>query len=196
MNRTTRRAYAARRFTLPAILAAWAAALCFTGCGGGNASDENAKAAVPVEHSETLPVGTAMVGALQQGISTGESKVGEKVRLQTLDDVRLSDLTVIPAGARIDGEITELHKAERIKQHASVTMGFTQLVTPDGRSYDITCQPLRLKGTEKKGVVHEVLETSAAVVTKGHQIELPEGQKLKVTLAAPVTIVVKPAPAS
>jgi hypothetical protein len=177
---------------------AMVASLLVAGCGGKGASDEKAAPAPVAEVAKplTLPVGTAFVAALQQAISTGESKVGDKVRLQTLDDVRASDVVVVPAGARIDGEITELHKAERIKQHAELTLSFTQLMTPDGKTYDVTCQSFHLKGTEKKGVVHEVLETSAAVVTKGHQIELPEGQKIKVTLTAPVTVDVKPMPAS
>ncbi len=198
MNPTERRPRAARRFAVIAILTAGAAlaAMGWSGCGRGESSGEKAKPVVEVEKSETLPVGTAMTGALQQAISTGESLVGEKVRLQTLEDVRANDVVVVPAGTRIDGSITALHKAERIKQRAELTIRFTQLMTPDGKVYDAAFQPFRLKSTEKKGVVHEVLETSAAVVTKGHQIELPEGQKIKVTLAAPVTIVVRPMPAS
>jgi hypothetical protein len=145
----------------------------------------------PSETTATLNPGTSFVAALQEPISTGENKVGDKVRFQTVEDVRAVGMILVPAGSRIDGAITQLHKAERIKQHAELTLGFTQLVMPDGKAYDISCAPFHLKTQERKGIVHDVLETGAAVVTKGHQIELPPGQQIRISLSAPVKITVK-----
>jgi hypothetical protein len=52
------------------------------------------------------------------------------------------------------------------------------------------------KGDIGKGAaVGAAVGTGVAVATKGKQIVLPAGQKIKVTLDGPVTIVVKPAAA-
>jgi hypothetical protein len=165
------------------------AALLLAGC--RKEASEAKTPPPPTQTFATLIPGTSFVAALQEPVSTGENKVGDKVRLQTIDDVRAAGVTVVPAGSRIDGVITELHKAERIKQHAELTLAFTQLVLPDGKAYDISCTPFHLKAQEKKGIVHDVLETGAAVITKGHQIELAQGQQIKVSLSSSVKVAVK-----
>ncbi|MBI4364962.1 MAG: hypothetical protein HY568_05990, partial [Candidatus Latescibacteria bacterium] len=48
----------------------------------------------------------------------------------------------------------------------------------------------------KGAAVGAVLGTGVAVATKGNQIVLPAGQKLKVTLDTPVAIKLKAAPAA
>ena len=207
--------YRAWACTALAAVALWAA-----GCG-----QQQQSATAEKEKSETLTSGTDLVGELQNTIDTGHNKVGDKVALRTVEDVRVNEVTVVPAGATINGEVTHIDPAGRIAGGAELTMRFTELVTPDGKSYPISATPLRLqgKGDAKKSAlqvgggavaggilggilggkggigkgaaVGAVVGTGVAVATKGKQIVLPAGQKIKVTLDGPVTIVVKPVPA-
>jgi len=137
--------------------------------------------------------------------------------------VRVNEMTVVPAGATINGEVTHLDSAGRIGGGAQVTLRYTELVMPDGKSYAISAAPLRLEGKgdakesaleigggavaggilggiiggsddiAKGAVAGAVVGTGVAIATKGDQIVLPAGQKVKVTLDGPVTIVTKPA---
>jgi hypothetical protein len=204
-----------RAFTAAALLAVLAGA----GCGKSTAEAD-------LEKSETVLAGTTFVGSLQSTISTGENHVGDKVAVRTLEDVRVNEMTVVPAGATINGEVTHIDGAGRIAGGAELTLRFTELVMPDGKSYAISATPFRLKGKSegkssalqigggavaggvlggvlggkddiaKGAAAGAIIGTGVAVATKGDQIVLPAGQKMQVTLDAPVTIVTKPAVAS
>jgi len=174
------------------------------------------------EKSETLTAGTEFVASLQNTIDTGKNKVGENITLSTLEPVRVNAMDVVPAGSTIKGEITHIDPAGRIAGGAELTLRFTELVMPDGKSYAISCDPFRLtgKGEAKSSAVQigggaaagaivggllggkddigkgaaagAIIGTGVAIATKGDQIILPAGQKMRVSLNAPVTVVTKP----
>jgi hypothetical protein len=103
-----------------------------------------------------------------------------------------------------------------------MTLRFVELVTPDGASYPIACEPFVLKGKgdakesaaeigggavvggivggiaggkddiAKGAAIGAVLGTGVAVATKGDQIVLPAGQQLSVTISSPVAVKMKP----
>jgi len=186
------------------------------GCSG----QQNAEA--EKEKSETLTAGTEFVASLQSTIDTGKNKVGENISLSTLEPVRVNAMDVVPAGSTIKGEITHIDPAGRIAGGAELTLRFTELVMPDGKSYAISCDPFRLtgKGEAKSSAVQigggaaagailggiiggkddigkgaaagAIIGTGVAIATKGDQIVLPAGQRMKVALNAPVTVVTKP----
>jgi hypothetical protein len=204
----------AAAFTALAIVALWGA-----GCG-------QQQAVADKEKSETLLAGTEFVAALQNTIDTGKNKVGDKVTLRTVEDVKVNEMAVVPVGSTINGEVTHIDPAGRIAGGAELTIRYTELVMPDGKSYPISAAPLRLqgKGNAKKSAlevgggavaggivggilggkgdigkgaaVGAVVGTGVAVATKGDQIVLPAGQKIKVALDGPVTIVTRPGSAS
>ena len=174
------------------------------------------------EKSETLIAGTEFVGSLQNTIDTGKNKVGENISIRTLEPVRVNAMDVVPAGATINGEITHIDPAGRVAGGAELTLRFTELVLPDGKSYAISCDPFRLTGKgegkssalqigggaaagaligglvggkddiAKGAAAGAIVGTGVAVATKGDQIVLPAGQKMKVALNAPLTVVTKP----
>lgn len=192
------------------------AALASSGCGKGTAEADK-------EKSETILSGTTIVAALQNTIDTGSNHAGDKISLRTLGDVRVNEMSVIPSGATINGEVTHAEGVGRIKGGAELTLRFTELVMPDGKSYAISAEPFRVQGKSegkssalqigggavaggvlggllggkddiaKGAVAGAVIGTGVAIATKGDQIVLPAGQKMKVTLNAPVTVVTKPA---
>ncbi len=181
------------------------------GCGGTGAVADK-------EKEETLTAGTSFTAALQNTIDTGRNKTGDKISLRTLEPVRVSEKEIVPAGATINGEVTHVNGAGRIAGAAELTLRFTELVMADGTSYAVSCEPFRLQGKSdakesvkeigggavaggviggllggkknilKGAAVGAVLGTGVAVATKGDQLVLPAGQKLKVTLNAPVAI--------
>jgi hypothetical protein len=201
-------------------LVAFASMVSLSGCG-------NMKAEAEKEKTEVVAAGTTIVAALQSTITTGSAKVGDPVVLRTTQAVRVNEMEIVPAGATIRGEVTHSKGAGRVAGGAQLTLRFTTLETQDGKSYPIDCVPFRVEGKgdakesalevaggavagailggavggkddiAKGAAVGAVIGTGVAVATKGDQIVLPAGQKMKVTLTSGVTVTLpKPAAAS
>ena len=170
-------------------------------------SSSNAKTA-------TIPAGTRLVGALDRSISTAGTDAGASVQLETTTPLRLSDEVIIPAGITIHGEVTHSEGGGRISGAPELTLRFTRL-TLEGRDYRIAAEPWRVKGkgdtkesiaeiaggavvggvigavagsAAKGAVIGGILGTGVAVATKGNQITLSAGQRLRIRLAEPVTV--------
>lgn len=166
----------------------------------------------------TIPAGTRIVGALSHTISTEHSSVGDRVELVSREPIELSEGARIPEGAVVEGEVTHSEGGGRIAGAPELTLRFTHLQI-DGRDYRITAAPWRVRGkndaaesaaeigggavvggvigalahkTVEGVVVGAVLGTGVAVATKGNQIVLPAGQRLRVTIDQPLTVTYKP----
>ena len=167
----------------------------------------------------TIPAGTRVVAALSSTVSTERNDAGDRIALTTKAPITLAEGGTLPEGARLEGEVTHSEGGGRIAGAPELTLRFTQLVV-DGRSYPITADPFRVRGkndaaesaaeigggavvggiigavagsTVKGAVVGAVLGTGVAVATKGNQIVLPAGQRLRVTISQPVRVTYKPA---
>jgi len=168
--------------------------------------------------SLTLPSGTVMVGTLQTPVNTGKNDEGDPVSLRLSSSERVGGVVAVPAGSSIHGTCTLVDGAGRVAGGAKLTIRWTNLNTPDGRSYAISAVPLRLegKGDAKESAIEigggavaggilggviggkddiakgaaagAIVGTGVAIATKGDQIVLPAGQKIQVTLNEPVRI--------
>jgi hypothetical protein len=173
----------------------------------------------------TLPAGATIVGILQSTVSTKRNKVGDPVKLRTAHPIRQGGQTVVPSQSTLVGEVTHAKGPGRIAGGAELTLRFHRIVTPDGRGYEISTDPIRLegkgsgkesaeeigggaaaggvlggvlgggKGVLKGAAAGAVVGTGVAVATKGKQIVLPAGQRIRVTLRSSVTLRGRPGPA-
>jgi len=166
----------------------------------------------------TLPSGTTLVASLSSRLSTEGLEAGHPVSLATRDPLNLADNRVLPAGVIVRGEVTHAQGGGRIAGAPELTIRFREIEV-DGSSYAISAEPFRVRGkddlaesvaeigggavvggiigavagsTVKGAVIGGVLGTGVAVATKGNQIVLPAGQRLRVRLAAPVTVAYTP----
>jgi hypothetical protein len=83
-------------------------------------------------HQFTIPAGTHVPVSLRNAISTKGSHVGDQVYAQTTFPVVMNDHIVIPAGTYVQGKITSIKQAGRLKGSAEVLMHFTSLIYPSG----------------------------------------------------------------
>ncbi len=166
----------------------------------------------------TLPTGTTIVASLSNRLSTEGLKEGRPVTLTTRDPLQLADNRVLPAGVVVRGEVTHAQGGGRIAGAPELTIRFREIEV-GGSSYPISAEPFRVRGkddlvesvaeigggavvggiigavagsTVKGAVIGGVLGTGVAVATKGNQIVLPEGQRLRVRLTAPVIVTYTP----
>jgi type IV secretory pathway VirB10-like protein len=92
--------------------------------------------ATPEGKKITVLAGTKVPLVLKQGISTKNAKVGDHVYLQTNFPLVQDGRMVIPEGTYVQGEITNVQRAGRVKGRAEVMMHFSTLIFPNG--YTVT----------------------------------------------------------
>lgn len=165
-------------------------------------------------HEVTIPQGTSVVGALDRTISTKTSDVGQSVRLRTVSPLDLGDDRVIPGGMWIYGEVTHARGGGRIAGAPELTIRFTRLEA-GGEEHRVDIQPFRVRGRDdlkesiaeiaggtvagaivgavagdavKGAVIGAAAGTGVAIATKGNQIVLPAGQRIRIRLLEAVTV--------
>ena len=166
----------------------------------------------------TLPAGTTLVAALSNRLSTEGLSAGRSVTLTTRSPLELREDRSLPAGVIVRGEVTHAKGGGRIAGAPELTIRFRE-ISVGGTTYPISAEPFRLRGkddlvesvaeigggavvggivgavagnTVKGAVIGGVLGTGVAVATKGHQIVLPAGQRLRVRLTEPVSLSWRP----
>lgn len=175
------------------------------------------KGGVGATAEASIPAGTSLIAALEHTISTENGDVGQAVTLRTSEPLNLGKDT-IPAGVVVRGEVTHTQGGGRIAGAPELTMRFTQMevngkdypIAADPfrvRGKDDLPESIAEIGggavvggvvggiaghgagdVAKGAVVGAVIGTGVAVATKGNQIVLPAGQKLRIRLADGVKV--------
>ena len=80
----------------------------------------------------TLPAGTKIPLALKHAITTKSAHEGDAVYAETTFPVVVSDHIVIPAGCYVQGTISNVKRAGRVKGRAEVLVHFNTLIFTNG----------------------------------------------------------------
>jgi len=103
----------------------------------------------------TVPSGTKIPLSLKQAISTKSTREGDPVYAETAFPVTLDGRLAIPAGTYVQGVITHIKRAGRIKGRAEVLMHFTTLIFPNGYTVVMPGAVENVPGTEKQKIKGE-----------------------------------------
>ena len=112
-------------------------------------------AAAPDASQLTIPSGTKVPLALKQSISTKNAREGDAVYAVTTFPVVINDRIVIPAGTYVQGRISEVKRAGRIKGRAEVLMHFSTLIYPNGYTVVLPGAVENVPGAEKTSMKDE-----------------------------------------
>ncbi|MGZ4787629.1 MAG: hypothetical protein ACXVZX_03855 [Terriglobales bacterium] len=138
-----------------------------------------------------VPSGTQIPLVLKQSISTKNAKVGDAVYAETNFPITMNDRVIIPAGTYVQGRITDVKRAGRVKGKAEILMHFTTLVFPTGYTTLLPGAVENLPGAERmhmKGEEGKVQQDStkgkdagtiASTATTGAMIGGLAGQSAK-----------------
>jgi hypothetical protein len=114
------------------------------------APSDPAKPAAAASISQvTIPAGTKVPVALKHAISTKSAREGDAVYAETTFPVLDNGRILIPAGTYIQGKISHVHRAGRIKGRAEVLMHFTTLIYPSGYTVVLPGAVENVPGAEK-----------------------------------------------
>ena len=99
-----------------------------------------------------IAAGTKVPLELKQAISTKGAREGDAVYAQTTFPVVQNDRIIIPAGTYVQGRISRVERAGRIKGRAEVLIHFTTLIYPSGYTVMMPGAIENAPGAEKTSV--------------------------------------------
>jgi hypothetical protein len=174
----------------------------------------------PVVRFVTIPAGTALPLELTSAVSSETAQVEMPVSARLRRAVMVEGETVLPAGAVVNGEVSEVDRAGRVKGRSRLALRFTSVVI-DGRRESLRTNPVAFEGEATKSedatkigagagigaaiggllgggsgaakgaAIGGAAGTGAVLATRGKEVELAAGAEMTPTLASPVEVEVK-----
>jgi hypothetical protein len=169
----------------------------------------------------TIPAGTTLPIVLDTPIASNTSRPEQAVVAHLARPIALHGETVLPAGSRVSGVVTDAKPSGRVKGRAHVAVRFDSLTPSGGERYEIRTASVgrTAEATKKKdaleigapaaggaiigalvggkkgalvgGAIGGGAGTGVVLATKGKEVRLPKGSALSLKLAAPVTVRVR-----
>lgn len=96
-----------------------------------------------------IPAGTKIPLLLKQAISTKNAREGDAVYAETAFPFVMDNRMLVPAGTYIQGKISRVERAGRVKGRAEILMHFTSMIYPSGYTVMLPGQIDNLPGAEK-----------------------------------------------
>ena len=100
---------------------------------------------------------------LDSTVSSDTAKVEDKVTARVSRDVLVSGRTAIPAGSKLEGNVTLVERGGKFKDKARLGIRFTTLVLPDNTRQTIQTDALFRDGESPAGEATAKVGASAAV---------------------------------
>ncbi len=123
----------------------------------------------PDPNLAVIPAGSKIPLTLAQAISTKNAREGDAVYAQTAFPFVLNDRILVPAGTYIQGRISHVERAARVKGRAELLIHFTSLIYPSGYTVMLPASVENTPGAEhngvkdKEGTIQEDKDTSKRV---------------------------------
>jgi type IV secretion system protein VirB10 len=111
----------------------------------------------------TVPAGTEVLLQLRNTIDTKNSHTGDGVYCQTTFPIVIDNVTVIPPGTYVKGEIARVQRPGRLKGRAEVLLHFSTVIFPSGYTVDM---PGTLHGDP--GAANAKTDEEGAIKSDGH----------------------------
>jgi type IV secretion system protein VirB10 len=100
----------------------------------------------------TIPAGTKIPLSLKQAISTKNAREGDAVYAETAFPYVVNERVIIPAGSYVQGTISHVERAKRVKGRAELLMHFTSIIYPNGYTVMLPGSVENAPGADNKSV--------------------------------------------
>ena len=162
----------------------------------------------------TIPAGTALSVSVLSTLGSKTSQIEDPVRGALAEPVVVSGRTALPKGTEITGTVTDAKESGRVKGKALLAFRFDRLLF-DGENHRIQTARVTIEASQNKGddvkkggagaglgaIVGGIAGggkgaaigavaggTSAVLVTKGKEVEIPPGTVVSALLQSALTI--------
>ena len=108
--------------------------------------------ATPVAKPLVVPAGTKVPVSLKHAINTKSAREGDSVYAETSFPVVQDNRVLIPAGTYVQGKISNVKRAGRVKGRAEILIHFTTLIYPSGYTVLLPGSVENVPGADKTSV--------------------------------------------
>jgi hypothetical protein len=115
-------------------------------------SESAAQAKAPDPNAAVIPAGARIPLLLKQAISTKNAREGDAVYAETAFPFVVNEHILVPAGTYIQGKISHVERAGRVKGRAEILMHFTSMIYPSGYTVMLPGSVENTPGADNKGV--------------------------------------------
>jgi hypothetical protein len=124
-----------------------------------------------VAATDQVPSNTELHAALDTPLSTRTSKPGDRFTATVTDPVRASNGSVVlPAGARIEGEVAEDEAIPALRDKTQLTLRFRDVVLPNGQTLPLTATLISVNKTNAANTKKSDEETHIQSGTRGKDV--------------------------
>ena len=103
-------------------------------------------------HATVIPAGSRIPLLLKQAISTKNAREGDAVYAETAFPFVLNERVLVPAGTYIQGKISHVERAGRVRGRAEILMHFTTMIYPSGYTIMLPASVENMPGSENTTV--------------------------------------------
>ena len=119
----------------------------------GAAQAPVAAPAAPVDpHAAVIPAGSRIPLLLKQAISTKNAREGDAVYAETAFPFVVNDRMLVPAGTYIQGKISHVERAGRVRGRSEILMHFTTMIYPSGYTVMLPASVENMPGADSTSV--------------------------------------------
>lgn len=127
-----------------------------------------------------LPIGTPLKLQTTTPLSTKDSKSGDRVRLEVVEDVSFRGTVVVPVGTSVVGEVSRAQRNGHVGKKGKLEIRLLSVEMPDG--------PVRLSGTVyDEGKSHTALSVGTMLLVSPLGGFLIHGTSASIPAETPVT---------
>ena len=101
-------------------------------------------------HLVTIPQGNILNVKLQSGISSGSLDVNDSITAALYQNWEYKGQVFAPAGSVVYGVVTDVNSAGYAYGSGELEITFNRVTTPEGVSYDISTQPIRIASKSER----------------------------------------------
>jgi hypothetical protein len=150
----------------------------------GLAAPDDPAAAAPGEEAAPrfvlveVPAGTELEVELLDTLSSGVNQVGDPVRGRLLGELYVDGTLVAPAGAELQGTVTEVVPLKKFGGQPALSMVFETLSTADGGSVPLLASAVAAGKKQAGRDAAKIGGGAAAGAVVGHQVDDDKGAEI------------------
>lgn len=142
-----------------------------------------------VTESVTLPDGTAFMVLTAQPLTSRTATVGDSVRLEVADNVRVNGVVVVLAGTQVRAIVSAAERAGRMGRSGSLSLLVTSTSAVDDQTVRLRAvQAVEADSRIGSTVALAVIVTPIFLLRKGQDIEYPLGTPITVYVDGALTV--------
>lgn len=139
-----------------------------------------------------IPKETVINVELVEELTSKTSRVGDEVKLKTLDNIIINDVVVVPAGSMVSGKVTKCTSSGLFGRAGKLEFAINSVKSINGIEIPLQYTDLREAGSDDGAVaVFAAVSIIGGIFMKGKNVSFPAGTKMAAKVVADTDLKVR-----